>query len=117
MPSPYGIGVFGKNTKDFIDKICHMGFTYWQVLPFNPTDHSNSPYCSPSAFAGNYLFINPEGLRDMGLINDEDVKSNYYEGSPYTADYEFAAEKRLAVLKKAFLNITDSIATDIKILK
>jgi len=50
----------------------------------------------------------------MGLINDEDVKSNYYEGSPYTADYEFAAEKRLVVLKKAFLNITDSIATDIK---
>ena len=114
MPSPYGIGVFGKNTKDFIDRICHMGFTYWQVLPFNPTDHSNSPYCSPSAFAGNYLFINPEGLRDMGLINDEDVKSNYYEGSPHTADYEFAAEKRLVVLKKAFLNITDSIATDIK---
>lgn len=114
MPSPYGIGVFGKNTKDFIDKICHMGFTYWQVLPFNPTDHSNSPYCSPSAFAGNYLFINPEGLRDMGLINDEDVKSNYYEGTPYTADYEFAAENRLVVLKKAFLNITDSIATDIK---
>ena len=53
MPSPYGIGVFGKNTKNFIDKLCEMGFTYWQVLPFNPTDNSNSPYCSPSAFAAN----------------------------------------------------------------
>lgn len=114
MPSPYGIGVFGNDTKKFIDKISSMGFTYWQVLPFNPIDSSNSPYCSPSAFAGNYLFINPEGLRDMGLIGNEDVEAGKYHGSPYTADYEFAAEKRLAVLKKAFLNITDSIASDIK---
>ncbi len=114
MPSPYGIGVFGKNTKNFIDKLCEMGFTYWQVLPFNPTDNSNSPYCSPSAFAGNYLFINPEYLCETGLIGEADVKANLYEGSPYTADYEFAAEKRLTTLKKAFLNITDSILKEIK---
>lgn len=114
MPSPYGIGVFGKNAKNFIDKLCEMGFTYWQVLPFNPTDNSNSPYCSPSAFAGNYLFINPEYLCETGLIGEADVKANLYEGSPYTADYEFAAEKRLTTLKKAFLNITDSILKEIK---
>ena len=114
MPSPYGTGVFDENAIHFIDKIAEMGFTYWQVLPFNPTDNSGSPYCSPSAFAGNYLFINPQGLCDMGLIDEEDVKSNYYDGTPYTANYDFAAEKRLAVLKKAFFNITDSIASDIK---
>ena len=62
LPGDYGIGVFDKNAKDFIDKIHNMGFTYWQVLPFNPTDESNSPYCSPSAFAGNYLFIDPNRL-------------------------------------------------------
>lgn len=114
MPSPYGVGVFDKNAKEFIDTIAGMGFTYWQVLPFNPLDGANSPYCSPSAFAGNYLFINPEGLRDMGLITDEDVSANFYAGSPYTAEYEFAAEKRLATLKKAFLNIGEELAKDIK---
>ena len=114
MPSPYGVGVFDDNTKHFIDKIADMGFTYWQVLPFNPIDSANSPYCSPSAFAGNYLFINPEGLRDMGLIDDNEVKANYYDATPYTADYEFASKKRLETLKKAFLNITVDIAKDIK---
>lgn len=114
MPSPYGVGVFDSNAKHFIDKIADMGFTYWQVLPFNPIDGANSPYCSPSAFAGNYLFINPEGLKNMGLIDDDDVKSNVYNGSPYTADYEFAAKKRIETLKKAFLNINDDIAKEIK---
>lgn len=114
MPSPYGIGVFDNNTKHFIDRIADMGFTYWQVLPFNPVDASNSPYCSPSAFAGNYLFINPQGLKEMGLIDDADVKSNLYDGTPYTADYEFAAKVRLEVLKKAFLNIDDKLAQEIK---
>ncbi|MBR7061396.1 MAG: 4-alpha-glucanotransferase, partial [Eubacterium sp.] len=114
MPSPYGVGVFDENVLHFIDKISDMGFTYWQVLPFNPTDGANSPYCSPSAFAGNYLYINPAGLRDMGLIDENDLKENIYEGSPYTAAYEFAAEKRLKTLRKAFLNINDEIAKEIK---
>ena len=100
MPSQYGVGVFDENARHFVDKIADMGFTYWQVLPFNPTDNANSPYCSPSAFAGNFLFINPEGLRDMGLVGDDDVRENIYDGTPYTADYEFAAEKRLKLLKR-----------------
>lgn len=114
MPSPYGIGVFDRSTLHFIDKIADMGFTYWQVLPFNPIDGANSPYCSESAFAGNYLYIDPQGLRDMGLISDDEVHSNYYDGSPYTAEYEYASKKRLKTLKKAFLNITDDIAKEIK---
>ena len=114
MPSEYGVGVFDENIKHFIDRISEMGFTYWQVLPFNPIDAANSPYCSASAFAGNYLFIDPKGLRDMNLVSDEDVKANIYSGSPYTSDYEFASEKRLALLKKAFLSIDGALAEKIK---
>ena len=114
MPSPYGVGVFDDNARRFIDKISDMGFTYWQVLPFNPVDGANSPYCSPSAFAGNFMFINPKGLQDMGLVDEDDVKSNIYNGSPYTADYEFAGEKRLEILHKAFLNIDEKLAKEIK---
>ena len=114
MPSPYGIGVLDENAKHFIDRIADMGFTYWQVLPFNPTDSANSPYCSPSAFAANYIYINPQGLKDMELITDEDVNQNIYDGTPYTAAYEFALEKRLATLKKAFLNVGEELAADIK---
>lgn len=115
MPSPYGVGVFNESVKLFIDKLHNMGFIYWQVLPFNPLDNANSPYCSASAFAGNYLFIDPQKLCDMGLVNEEDVKSNVYDGTPYTADYEFAKEKRLDLLRKAFLNVTDEILQEIKV--
>lgn len=114
MPSPYGVGVFDENAKHFIDRIADMGFTYWQVLPFNPIDSANSPYCSPSAFAGNYIYINPQGLKDMGLATDDEVRENLYDGTPYTAEYEFAGAKRLALLKSAFNRINDDIARDIK---
>jgi len=114
LPSDYGIGVFDNNAKKFIDTIADMGFTYWQVLPFNPIDGANSPYCSPSAFAGNYLFIDPAALMDMGLVSEEDVKSNMYGGSPYTADYEFVSDARLKLLKKAFLNVDEQLAKEIK---
>ena len=114
LPSPYGIGVFDRHARDFIDRIADMGFTYWQVLPFNPIDGAGSPYCSPSAFAGNYLFIDPQGLQDMGLVTAEEVAANHYDGTPYTADFAFAAERRLALLEQAFLRIDDTLAAKIK---
>ena len=114
IPSSYAVGVFGDETKHFIDKIAEMGFTYWQVLPFNPIDSANSPYCSESAFAGDYIYIDPEKLYSMGLISKEDLECNIYNGTPYTADYEFAKERRFETLKKAFLNIDDELAKNIK---
>ena len=104
LPSPYGVGVFGRDTRSFIDFLADMKFTYWQVLPFVPTDKMNSPYCSPSSFAGNELFIDPEGLREHGLCSDADAADCVYGGSPYTADYAFAAEKREKLLRKAYEN-------------
>lgn len=56
----------------------------------------------PLRFAGNYLFIDPQGLQDMGLATAEEVAANRYDGTPYTADFAFAAERRLALLEQAF---------------
>ena len=50
----------------------------------------------------------------MGLVNQSDVEENVYQGTPYTADYEFAAEKRYNLLKKAFLNTDGETAQRIK---
>lgn len=102
LPSKYGIGVFDQNCLDFADTLCVMGFRYWQVLPFQPVDGAGSPYCSASAFAGNLLFIDPEGVRKLGLCDEADVRENIYPGTPYTADYAFAQEKRMMLLRKAF---------------
>lgn len=113
LPSDYAIGVFDKNCYDFVDTLAEMKFKYWQVLPFNPVDSSNSPYCSSSAFAGNLLFIDPQVLCDMGLCTQDEVNENKYNGTPYTADYDFANEKRMALLKKAFSRIDADMAQKI----
>lgn len=51
----------------FLDKIKNAGFSYWQILPLNPTDELGSPYSSYSAFAGNVDFVPKEEnmVRDL----------------------------------------------------
>ncbi len=114
LPSDYGIGVFDDNCLKFVDALSEMKFSYWQVLPFNPVDSANSPYCSASAFAGNILFIDPMGLVEMGLCTRDEAETNIYNGSPYTADFDFARKARLSLLKKAFSRIDNDLAAKIK---
>lgn len=114
LPSQYATGVFDDNCLYFADKLSEMGFSYWQVLPFNNIDASGSPYCSCSALAGNYLFIDPRSIYDAGLCSKEDYESCIYHGSPYTADFAFADEKILKLLRHSFLNVTPSLAQKIQ---
>lgn len=110
----YAVGVMGEEAHEFIDKIKDMGFSYWQVLPVGNTDEANSPYCSCSAFAGNYIYIDPRLLKEKYGISDTEIEDNIYSGSCYTADYDYAKDKRLAILKKAFLNLTEKQKDEIK---
>ena len=68
LPSPYGIGTFGRAAYDFVDELVRAGQSYWQVLPVGPTSFGDSPYQSFSAFAGNPYFIDLDTLADVGLL-------------------------------------------------
>ena len=114
VPSPYGIGVMGEQTKNFIDKISDMGFSYWQILPLNPPDFYGSPYTSTSVFAISHMFISPDKLVKDGFVNEHDIERSIYYGSPYTADYEFAYNSRLELLRIAYGNITDETRKNIE---
>ena len=74
IPSRYGIGVMGDETKEFIDKIADMGFSYWQVLPLNPPDFYGSPYTSNEVFAISHMFISPDELVKSGYVNEADTE-------------------------------------------
>ncbi len=102
LPGPYGIGVFGKEAKDWIDRLEAMRFSVWQVLPFTMVNMDNSPYASCSAFAGNPLYIDPRGLVEDGLVTAKQAATCEYDGTPYTTAYDFAKEKRMALLKTAY---------------
>lgn len=107
IPSEYGVGVFGRECVDFARKIKEMGFSYWQVLPFTPLDYGNSPYGSDSAFAGNELYISPELMVESGFVTRHESYTNKYNGSPFTADYSFAREKREYLMRLAFSRLEE----------
>lgn len=75
LPSAYGIGDLGPAAHAFAGQLARAGVRLWQFLPLNPTSTfiGNSPYSSPSAFAGNPLFISPEQLVIDGWISYADL--------------------------------------------
>jgi len=114
LPSKYGIGCFGEEMEKFISFIKDAGFSALQVLPFNLPDFGNSPYGSCSAFAGNYLYIDPKRLYEMGYLTLDELVACEYNGSPYTVDYEFVLKTKKQMLKKAFDKAMPIIENDLQ---
>ena len=102
LPSPYGIGGFGRETDELSDFLLRGGFHYWQILPLNTVGLGDSPYSGTSAFAGNYLYIDPEKLRADGALTEADVRACEYSGEPFSVDYAFCRGAKRAVVRKAF---------------
>lgn len=73
LPGPLGSGDMGSSAFHFVDWLVAGNQTLWQVLPLGGIGPGNSPYMSPSAFAGNELLIDLEQLRDAGWLTDADV--------------------------------------------
>lgn len=103
----YGIGTLGKSAYDFADFLCASGQSLWQILPLTPTSYGNSPYQSPGVFAGNAYFIDPDSLKEWGLIDKNELKNFVLEGCE-SVDYGFLYGSRMSLLKKAVSKISDS---------
>jgi 4-alpha-glucanotransferase len=92
LPSRCGIGDMGPAAHDFVAMLEKAGAGIWQFLPLNPTSTfiGNSPYSSPSAFAGNPLFISPEYLIRDGYISHADMEGCSRSGAAPLPDAGFA---------------------------
>lgn len=117
LPSPYGIGTFGKDAYDFVDFLDKACQTYWQVLPLNPTSYGDSPYQSPSAFAGNPNFIDFDLLKNEGLLKSSDYETLDFGENDERVDFGKVFEHKLDVLKKAFENSHDIYINEIETFK
>lgn len=75
LPSSFGIGDLGSGAYRFADFLSETKQSFWQILPLNPTSvaRGNSPYSSPSAFAGNPLMISRELLIKEGFLSRSDM--------------------------------------------
>ena len=102
IPSPYGIGTFGKKAYEFIDFLHDAGQTWWQLLPLGPTGYGDSPYATFSTYAGNPYFIDLEMLAEDGLVEKEELDRINWGTNPSYVDYGKIYEGRYPVLRKAF---------------
>jgi 4-alpha-glucanotransferase len=74
LPGASGIGDLGPAAHRFADFLAAAGQSWWQMLPVGPIGPANSPYQSPSSFAGNPLLVSLEALADDGLLDAREAR-------------------------------------------
>lgn len=101
LSSKYGIGSFGESAYEFVRFLKKSKQTYWQILPLVPiSSDGNSPYLSPSTFAGNFMYIDIDKLIDDGLLTESDVRGYKFEDD--FVDYDYVVRTKDEILRKAF---------------
>ena len=103
LPGPFCVGDCGLSAEAFADFLSAAGFSLWQILPLTPTSEAfgDSPYSSPSVFAGNVRYISPEKLVRDGLLSEDDIMLCRRPSSLH-ADYASALGIRRELLMTAW---------------
>lgn len=109
LPSRYGIGDLGPESRWFADILAAAGQKLWCILPVGPTGDENSPYQSQSAFAGNPLLISPEGLLDQGYLAARDLQAapRFRDSA---VDFPLVTRWKTDLLRKAHRGFSESNA-------
>jgi 4-alpha-glucanotransferase len=68
LPGPHGHGDLGEGAHRFAAWLAQAGLRLWQVLPLQPAGPGDSPYQSPSAFAGHPGLVALQPLVDAGWL-------------------------------------------------
>ena len=106
LPGAYGIGSLGGEARRFIDFLADAHQHVWQILPLVPTGSGDSPYMSPSAFAGNPWFLDLEDLAALGLLTREELSAARCP-DPDHVDYAWLHATRLPLLRRAWTRDSD----------
>ena len=103
LPGPHGIGDLGDGAAAFLSFLGDAEVDHWQICPLGPTMDSagESPYQSPSAFAGNPLLVDLHGLVADGWLNEDDLEP-VPEFPKDRVDYDAVREYKLPLLRTAF---------------
>ena len=101
LPGPDGIGSMGKEAYEFADFLHASGMGIWQVLPMGPTGYGESPYQSPSTFAGNPMLISLDKLAEAGWL-DLEGEERFTPENPEMVDFPAVHENKTRLLRKGF---------------
>ena len=103
LPSDYGVGDFGKGSREFIDIMKECGLHIWQILPLNPLGYGNSPYQPYSSFAGDEIYLDLDAMMEEGLLNRKPAPFRREEAR---VDYEKVRAYKRKYLWEAFQNFS-----------
>jgi 4-alpha-glucanotransferase len=101
LPGRYGIGDLGEYAYRFIDYLVETDQSVWQVLPLGPTGYGDSPYQSPSTFAGNSNLISLDMLVSDGYLSAHDL-ADVPDFPQYHVDYGWIIPYHKEKLELAF---------------
>ena len=101
LPGPHGIGDLGDAAFRFVDWLQRAGQRLWQVMPLGPTGFGDSPYASPSAFAGNPLLVSLSWLGGDGLLDASDW-GEVPQFPDDAVDFERVVPFRRSLLERAY---------------
>jgi 4-alpha-glucanotransferase len=95
LPGPFGVGDLGPAAHRWLDVLSAAGQRWWQVLPVGPTGYGDSPYQSPSTFAGNVNLLSPEALLADGLVTPADAEACRHAAGPVPFETVIGAKRQL----------------------
>jgi malto-oligosyltrehalose synthase/4-alpha-glucanotransferase len=103
LPGRFGVGDLGHEARRFARTLSRAGQRIWQLLPLNPVSEAAgfSPYSSVSTMAGNTLFISPERLAGIGLIDEQNL-NRFTQRSADVIDYTDALREKTGLLDLAY---------------
>ena len=103
LPGRHGSGDMGQPALHFIDWLAAAGQSIWQILPLTPPGDGNSPYQSPSAFAGSPWLVDLDDLIACGWLAPM-ADAGF---DPDRCDFERVLPYRMAGLRRAWSGFRD----------
>jgi 4-alpha-glucanotransferase len=102
LPGPHGTGDLGPAAHRFVEFLARAGQSWWQMLPLGPLGAGDSPYDSPSSFAGNPLLVSLEGLARDGLLEVTEIHAPRRLAEASVCRFPAARKFKNARLRRAF---------------
>ena len=93
LPNKYGVGDFGKEAYELVEKMANAHIHCWQILPLNPLGYGNSPYQPLSSQAGDELYLSLDDFVKDGLLQEDEV-------TYYNRDLSFVAYQDIRKVKE-----------------